>query len=150
MVPKGAKSAPRRVQEPLRGPQEPPTCALRVAWTATWVKPVTQVPPAGLQDAILAPSGLDFGPCGSRFWRAPQARPGTSRKLGRIHAGTMLHLYFHACPATRRPSGRHCGPIGARLCQAPSGIGGRGAAFNFLLWKTSLVRWFAFIFRAFS
>ena len=59
MVPKGAKSAPRRVQEPLRGPQEPPTCALRVAWTATWVKPVTQMPLAGLQDAILAPSGLD-------------------------------------------------------------------------------------------
>ena len=117
MVPKGAKSAPRRVQEPLRRPPEPPTFALRVAWTATWGKPVTQVPPAGLEDAILAPSGLHFGPCGNRLRRAFQARPGACRKLWRIQAGTMLNLYFSPPPWGVREGGWGPPPTGP-----PSGV----------------------------
>ena len=144
----GARGPPRSVQEALGKP-----CWENVesffTLAATWGKPVTQVPPAGLQDAISAPSGLDVGPCGSRFWRAPQARPGTSRKLWRIHAGTMLNLYFHPCPATRRPSGRHCGPLGARLWPAHQESAVGAQPLDFLFWKTCLVRWFAFFFLRF-
>ena len=103
-APRGAKGAPRRPQEPPRGPQEPPTCGLRAALAATWGKPGAQKPPRGLQDAILAPSGLDFGPFGSRFWRPPKTRLGASRELWGIHFWDNVESIFD-------PSGAHRGFI---------------------------------------
>ena len=54
----------------------------------------------------MALSGFDFGPCGVRFWRAPEARPGASRKLWEIHVGTMLNLFF----SPLRPPGANLAP----------------------------------------
>ena len=96
---------PREPQEATRAPQDDPKsrpegrksrpCGLRAALAATWGKPGAQKPPRGLQDAILAPSGLDLGPFGNRFWRPPKTRLGASRELWGIHfLGTMLNIFW--------------------------------------------------------
>ena len=103
-APRGDTGAPRRPQEPPKGPQEPPTCGLRAALAATWGKPCAQKTPTCLQDAILAPSGLDFGPFGSRFWRPPKTRLGASRELWGIHFWDNVESIFD-------PSGAHRGFI---------------------------------------
>ena len=169
MVLRGAKSASRRLQEPPRGPQEPPTCGLRAALAATWGKPCAQKTPTGLQDAILAPSGLDFGHFGSRFWRPPKTRLGASRELWGIHVWDNVESIFD-------PSGAHRGFIsGLPGLRSESSWSSRASQFwhdlaaktpehlapqakqesaagvqplDFWGWKTRLVRWFVFLFRA--
>ena len=105
--PASLRGAPREAQEsPKRRqgrPKTTPRAAQRAARAAymrsqsglgghlgqTW-RPKA---PRGLQEAILAPSGLDFGPFGSRFWRPPKTRLGASRELWGIHFwGTMLNI----------------------------------------------------------
>ena len=87
--PKGRKSRPHAVSE---RPWRPPGANL------------APKRPTGLQDAILAPSGLDFGPFGSRFWRPPKTRLGASRELWGIHFWDNVESIFD-------PSGAHRGFI---------------------------------------
>ena len=84
-------------------------------------------------------------PCHPEAFRTPLWPP-----RGSILAGSILGL----------PVDQPCFPIFVRLgCEhagtssaaGSTGIGCRGAAFRILVfWKTCLVRWFAFLFRAFS
>ena len=60
----GPKSAPRE-------PQEPPRGGLRAAWVAFWGAVGAQEAPGGLQEAIWAPSGVDFGLSGASFSKLP-------------------------------------------------------------------------------
>ena len=67
--PRRPKEAPRAAQEPPRPPQEPPRSASRAVLAAIWRPTAAQEVPRGLQEAILASSGLDFRPSGGRFLR---------------------------------------------------------------------------------
>ena len=60
--PGGAGSDPRGPKTTPRAPQEPPRGGLRAALVATWGRPGAQEAPGALRGALLAPSGVDFGP----------------------------------------------------------------------------------------
>ena len=66
--PKAPRKAPQEPPKPPQAPQErfrPAGAVLPAIWRPT----APQELPGGLQEIILAPSGLDFGPCGGRFAR---------------------------------------------------------------------------------
>ena len=109
--PASLRGAPREAQESPKRRQGRPRTTPRAAYMRSqsglgghWGKPGAQMPPRGLQDAILAPSGLDFGPFGSRFWRPPKTRLGASRELWGIHFWDNVESIFD-------PSGAHRGFI---------------------------------------
>ena len=64
--PRRGRERPKRSQDDPksapRAPQEPPRGGLRAALVATWGRPGAQEAPGALRGALLAPSGVDFGP----------------------------------------------------------------------------------------
>ena len=68
-APRAAKTAPSAAQERFRPAQAPPRSASGAVLPAIWRPTAPQELPGGLQEVILAPSGLDFRPCGGRFAR---------------------------------------------------------------------------------
>ena len=108
--------APRASATEFFGPRGGSQESSRSALGAIWRPTCAQETPGGLQEVILEPSGVDFGPSGAPFSKLPASVAEPSGE----HAQTQAQARAQAQSASAGPTAKDSRPKAAR----PQGLGG--------------------------